>query len=122
MRPAIVYHATRTTSVPSIKDQGLCPGTRESCNAKRLDSLGSIYAVAKLGAPGDASRDEFGTAYWWLEHLSQQNRFGDLDWSILQIDVAKAGNVRCLRDIWSHTGIEIRTDVPIAWRFLKRVA
>ncbi|QDV56487.1 hypothetical protein [Rosistilla oblonga] len=122
LHPSVAFHATRTVSIKSIENNGLCPGLRERCNTERLDSIGNIYAASKLGSPGDESRNNFGTAHWWREHLAHENRFDDPVWSILQIDVAAVGGLTCFRDIWSRTGIVIRANVPIDGRFVKTVA
>ena len=118
----VAYHATRTVSIQSIKNDGLCPGTHERCNTERLDSIGNIYAVSELGSPGDEAHNNYGTAHWWREHLSHENRFDDPEWSILQIDVGDVPGLTCFRDIWSRTGIVIRSNVPIDGRFIKHVA
>lgn len=122
LNPSLVYHATRTASLESIEKHGLCPSTRERCNSERLDSIGNIYAASELGSAGDESPANRGTAYWWREYLSHENRFNDRAWSILQINVAAISGLTCFRDIWSHTGIVIRANAPINGRHLKTVA
>ena len=69
VRLATAYHATRSASIDSIRQNGLCGGTRERCNTDRLDTLGNSYVCLELGSPGDESRGECGTANWWREHL-----------------------------------------------------
>ena len=122
LNPSVAFHATRTASIQSIKNNGLRPAIRERCNTERLDSIGNIYAASELGFPGDEARNNYGTAHWWREHLAHQNRFDDPDWSILQIDVAGVGGLTCFRDIWSRSGIVIRSNVPIDGRFIETVA
>ena len=107
------YHVTRTASLPSIRSTGLEPGTSDRCNDDRLDPLGSIYITTKLGQRGDAANDNCGTAHWWREHLAANNRFNDIDWSVLCLDFSGHSRVSVHQDIWSESGRIIRTSAAL---------
>jgi hypothetical protein len=115
------FHATRAVAIASIFQHGLLPGDRLRCTTDRIDALGNIYVAEKLGQPGDESRCAYGTAHWWREHLARENRFGDPQWTILEIDFV-GQDVCCYHDIWSHTGVVVRVRNPVDPRQLKVVA
>lgn len=115
--PKAAFHATRTANLKSILDKGLHPGNRESRTTDRLDAIGNIYVTETLGFPGDCEREAFGTAHWWREHLSQVNRYQDSDWSIVSVDISEQ-EFLSYRDIWSETGIILRTDGPLKAKWI----
>jgi hypothetical protein len=122
VNPKLLYHATRTQSLDSIRKNGILCGARQRCTTDRLDPIRNIYGVETLGNAGDKKRNIYGTAHWWREHLALTNRFGDRNWSLLQIDVISHGRLNCYRDIWSNSGIVIRVPSHIDCQFIQVVA
>ncbi len=103
-----VFHATRVVNVESIMSQGLLPATKDTCNFKRLDSIGNIYAAPSLGSAGDHANENFGTAHWWAEKLAAKNRHNDTEWCILRLDLVGITNLICFNDLFSRTGVVLR--------------
>lgn len=103
---SIGYHATRQCHLDSILESGLLPGTPERKNSKkRIDCEGNIYLCERLGSPTDAEKSGAGSAYWWCDHYSKDNRFNDPNWLILKVDLANIPNHQLVRDIWSESGV-----------------
>jgi hypothetical protein len=102
----IVYHATRTASLPFIREQGILPSNADISATGRPDCYGNIYVCEELGEYPTLSDVEpkKATATWWRWALSRKNRFNDKDWTILAIHLSGL-KVRVYRDIWSTSGL-----------------
>ena len=105
----IGYHVTRAAVFEAIQIQGILPSNseRQSSCLNRLDCDGNIYMCERLGDLSDAENQRKGSAHWWRDNFSRNNRFNDPNWIILEVN-AVGLRLRCYRDICSKTGIIVR--------------
>jgi hypothetical protein len=99
----VAYHATRVCVIPLVLHQGLLPSNRQRSATGYPDTEGVIHVCEKV----TCRAGENDSAEWWMEHLSQRNRFDDSNWGIVQIDMGRLTSARVYQDMHSTSGLVV---------------
>jgi len=99
----IVYHATKTTTIRKILEDGLLPSSPERSLTNFPDTYGVIHVCGKL----NSNNGENNSAVWWMNHFSKAFSSPDVHWGIVRIDLSSLKNVRVLQDMHSESGLVV---------------
>ena len=95
------YHAVCACVIPRILEEGLLPSNAERRATNHPDTEGVIHVCAKLKHEGNDDDN----AEWWMNTLAKENRFGDTNYGIVRIDMARLPAARVYQDMQSFSGV-----------------